>query len=349
MGMEYRKLGHSGIKVSVICLGSMTWGEQNTRDQAFEQMDYAVSQGVNYFDTAELYSIPPRAETYGSTEEIIGQWLKARGNRDSIVLASKIAGPGEDWIPYIRHGRTRYNRQDIVSALDASLKRLQTDYLDLYQLHWPERTCNFFGQLGFTPEQEQELTPILETLQALDEQVQAGKIRHIGLSNETPWGVMRFLDLAEHHQLPRAVSIQNPYSLLNRSYEVGMAEVSWREQTGLLAYSPLGFGMLSGKYLHAAKPHGTRLTLYPDYTRYSQPAAISATEKYVALARQYRLDPAQMALAYVNTRPFLTSTIIGATTMQQLKSNIDSINLSLSEDVLQGIEAIHREYPNPAP
>jgi aryl-alcohol dehydrogenase-like predicted oxidoreductase len=347
--MQYRTLGNSGIKVSVICLGSMTWGEQNTREQAFEQMDYAISHGVNFIDTAEMYAIPPRAETCGRTEEIIGQWLKARGARDNVVLASKIAGPGEDWLPHIRQGRTRFNRRDIVAALDASLQRLQTDYLDLYQLHWPERKANFFGRLGFTPEQETEHTPMLETLQALDEQVQAGKIRQIGLSNETPWGVMRFLQLAEQQQLPRAVSIQNPYSLLNRSYEIGMAEVSWREQTGLLAYSPLGFGMLSGKYLQDAKPHGARLTLYPDYTRYSQPVAIAATEKYVALARQHRLDPAQMALAYVNTRPFLTSTIVGATTMQQLKSNINSVNISLSDEVLEGIEAIHREYPNPAP
>jgi len=348
MGMEYRTLGNTSIKVSVICLGSMTWGEQNTRKQAFEQLDYAISAGVNFIDTAELYAIPPRAETYGRTEEIIGQWLKARGNRDSIVLASKIAGPG-DWLSHIRDGHTRFNRRDIVTALDASLQRLQTDHLDLYQLHWPERKCNFFGQLGFTPEQEQELTPMLETLQALDEQVQAGKIRHIGLSNETPWGVTRFLHLAEQQQLPRAVSIQNPYSLLNRSYEIGMAEISWREQAGLLAYSPLGFGMLSGKYLHDVKPAGARLTLYPDYNRYSQPAGIAATEKYVALAEQHQLDPAQMALAYVNSRPFLTSTIIGATTMQQLKSNIDSISISLSDEVLQGVEAIHREYPNPAP
>lgn len=346
--MKYHKLGRTNIDVSVICLGTMTWGEQNTPEQAFEQMDYAVSQGVNFIDTAELYAIPPRAETYGRTEEIIGEWLKARGNRDQIVLASKIAGPGEDWIPHIRNGRTRFNRIDIGAGLDASLQRLQTDYLDLYQLHWPQRETNFFGKLGFEPSDD-EYTPILETLEALYDQVQAGKIRHIGLSNETPWGVMQFLSLAEQYALPRVVSVQNPYCLLNRSYEVGLAEVSWRENAGLMAYSPLGFGVLSGKYLAGARPEGARMSLFPDYTRYSNEAAIAATERYVALARQHQLDPAQMALAYVNSRPFLTSTIIGATTMEQLKSNIDSINVTLSAEVVAGIEAIHDDHPNPSP
>lgn len=347
--MEYRKLGNTNIDVSVICLGSMTWGEQNTREQAFEQMDYAVSQGVNFFDTAEMYCIPPRAETCGRTEEIIGEWFKARGHREQIVLASKIAGPGEDWLPHIRQGRTRFNRQHIVSALDASLKRLQTDYLDLYQLHWPERKTNFFGRLGFQPEEEASLTPMLETLQVLGEQVRAGKIRHIGLSNETPWGVMEFLHLAEQHHLPRVVSVQNPYSLLNRSYEIGLAEISWREKVGLLAYSPLGFGVLSGKYLAGARPAAARLTLFPDYSRYSNTAATAATEKYVALAQRHNLEPAQMALAYVHSRPFLTGTIIGATTMEQLKSNVDSIQVTLSDEVVEGIEAIHNRHPNPSP
>lgn len=346
--MIYRKLGRTDIDVSLICLGTMTWGKQNTPAQAFEQMDYAVSQGVNFFDTAELYAIPPTAETFGSTEKIIGEWLKSRGSRDQIVLTSKIAGPGEDWIPYIRDGRTRFNRKHIATALDDSLRRLQTDYLDIYQLHWPERQTNFFGQLGFEPSDD-EFTPVLETLEALNEQVQAGKIRYIGLSNETPWGVMEFLTMAERHQLPHVVSVQNPYSLLNRSYEVGLAEVSWREQAGLLAYSPLGFGVLSGKYLAGARPEGARLSLYEDYTRYSSETAIAATEKYVALARIHQLDPAQMALAYVNTRPFLTSTIIGATTLEQLRSNIDSINVTLSDEVVEGIEAIHNEHPNPSP
>lgn len=347
--MEYRKLGNTEIEVSVICLGTMTWGQQNTREQAFEQMDYARSQGVNFFDTAELYAIPPRAETYGRTEQIIGEWLHARVQRDQIILASKIAGPGEDWIPHIRSGKTRFNRIDISAAVDASLRRLQTNYLDLYQLHWPQREANFFGKLGFEAPEQEQLTPILETLEALGEQVKAGKIRHIGLSNETPWGVMQFLHYAEQAGLARIVSVQNPYSLLNRSYEVGLAEISWREQAGLLAYSPLGFGVLSGKYLDGAQPDGARLALFPDYTRYSSPAAVAATRKYIALARQHDLDPAQMALAYVNSRPFLTSTIIGATTMEQLMSNIDSIDVKLSAEVLQGIEEIHNEHPNPSP
>ena len=347
--MEYRTLGNTDIDVSVICLGSMTWGEQNSREQAFEQMDYAVAHGVNFIDTAEMYAIPPKAETCGRSEEIIGEWLAARGNREKIILASKIAGPGGDWLPHIRGGRTRFNRAHIVSALDASLKRLQTDYLDLYQLHWPERKTNYFGQLGFAPRDEEDLTPLLETLQVLDEQVQAGKIRQVGLSNETPWGVMRFMNLAEQHQLARIVSVQNPYSLLNRSYEVGLAEISWREDVGLLAYSPLGFGVLSGKYLGGEQPPGARLTLYPDYTRYSNPAAIAASEKYVALARRHQLDPARMALAYVHSRPFLTSTIIGATSMKQLECNIESINVKLSNEVLASIEAIHSEHPNPSP
>jgi aryl-alcohol dehydrogenase-like predicted oxidoreductase len=347
--MKYRQLGNTEIDVSVICLGTMTWGQQNTTEQAFEQMDYALDQGVNFFDTAELYAIPPKAETYGRTEEIIGQWLRARGTREQIILASKIAGPGEDWIPHIRGGKTRFQRNDIVTALDASLERLNTAYLDLYQLHWPQRNANFFGRLGFEVPGEEEMTPILETLEALAEQVVAGKIRYIGLSNETPWGVMSFLHYADQVGLPRVVSVQNPYSLLNRSYEVGLAEISWREQAGLLAYSPLGFGVLSGKYLDGARPEGARITLYPEYTRYSSPSAVAATEKYVALAREHDLDPAQMALAYVNTRPFLTSNIIGATTMEQLRSNIDSVNLRLPDEVLSGIENIHNEHPNPSP
>jgi aryl-alcohol dehydrogenase-like predicted oxidoreductase len=347
--MIYRKLGNTDINVSVICLGTMTWGQQNTRDEAFEQMDYALSQGVNFIDTAELYAIPPKADTYGRTEEIIGSWLQTRGNREQIVLASKIAGPGEDWIPHIRNGKTRFNRIDIASALDASLQRLHTDYLDLYQLHWPQRQTNFFGKPGFETPADEHMTPIMETLEALAEQVKAGKVRHVGLSNETPWGVMQFLHYAELAGLPRIVSVQNPYSLLNRSYEIGLAEISWREKVGLLAYSPLGFGVLSGKYLDGAHPDNARLTLFPDYTRYSGEAAINATKKYVVLAGKHQLDPAQMALAYVNSRPFLTSTIIGATTMEQLKTNIDSVRLTLPVEVIQAIEAIHIAHPNPSP
>lgn len=347
--MQYRKLGTTGIDVSVICLGTMTWGEQNTQSQAFEQMDYALSMGVNFLDTAELYSIPPKAATYGRTEEIIGNWLRKTGHRDRIILASKIAGPGPGWVDHIRNGRTRYIREQLQAALEGSLRRLQTDCIDLYQLHWPERETNFFGQLGFTPGEHQDFTPVAETLEALDGFVQAGKIRHIGLSNETPWGIMRFIQTAEERQLPRVASVQNPYSLLNRSYEVGAAEVSWREHCGLLAYSPLGFGVLSGKYLNGARPAGARLTLFPDYTRYSSPAAERATAAYADLARRHGLELSQMALAFVNSRQFLTSTIIGATTMAQLRSNIESVALELPEEVLAGIQAIHDAHPNPSP
>lgn len=346
--MEYRELGNTGIDVSTLCLGTMTWGEQNTEREAFEQLDYALDAGINFIDTAELYSIPPNSKTYGSTETIIGNWIKQRNNRDQFILASKIAGPGEGWVDHIREGKTKFNKQHITTALNDSLKRLNTDYIDVYQLHWPERKTNFFGELGYVAEAD-AFTPIRETLEALNDQVVAGKIRHIGLSNETPWGVMSFLNTAVEHNLPKIVSVQNPYSLLNRSYEIGLAEISYREGCGLLAYSPLGFGTLSGKYLNQAKPANARITLWPDYSRYTNQQAVAATEKYVALAREHELDPAQMALAYVNTRPFLTSNIIGATNITQLKSNIDSIKLHLSDEVLEGIEKIHTEHPNPSP
>ncbi len=347
--MEYRPLGHTDIEVSVICLGTMTFGEQNSEQEAHEQLDFAVDHGVNFIDTAELYSIPPRAETYGRTESIIGNWLARGGRREKVFLASKIAGPGEGWIDHIRDGRTRYNHTTILDALDASLKRLNTDYIDLYQLHWPERKTNFFGRLGYEPQEEQEEPRIEETLRAIEEAVKAGKIGHVGLSNETPWGVMRFLCAAEAHGLPRVVSVQNPYSLLNRTFEIGLAEVAHREKAGLLAYSPLGFGVLSGKYLEGENPQGARLTRWPDYDRYSNPQAVAATGAYVQLAQQHGLDPAQMALAYVNSRPFVTSNIIGATTMAQLESNIASAELTLTGEVLEGIEAIHTRHPNPSP
>ena len=346
--MKYKQLGNTQIDVSTICLGTMTWGEQNTQSDAFEQMDYALDAGVNFFDCAELYSIPPNANTYGSTETIIGNYISQRKNRDQFILASKIAGPGEDWINHIREGKTKYNKQHITTAVNDSLKRLKTDYIDLYQLHWPERKTNFFGQLGYNAT-EDAFTPIRETLEALNELVFAGKIRHIGLSNETPWGVMSFLNTAVELNLPKIVSVQNPYSLLNRSYEIGLAEISYREGCGLLAYSPLGFGTLSGKYLNQAQPADARITLWPDYSRYTNPQAVAATEKYIALAKEHDFDPAQMALAYINTRPFLTSNIIGATSMAQLKSNIESINVHLSDEVLEGIEKIQTEHPNPSP
>lgn len=346
--MKYNKLGNTQIDVSTICLGTMTWGEQNSQSEAFEQLDYAMDSGVNFIDTAELYSIPPNSETYGSTESIIGNWIKERNNREKFILASKISGPGEGWVDHIRDGKTKFNKKNIAEALDNSLKRLNTDYIDLYQLHWPERKTNFFGQLGYVAE-EDSFTSIRETLEALNEHVKAGKIRYIGLSNETPWGLMSFLNTAVELNLPKVVSVQNPYSLLNRSYEVGLAEISYRENCGLLAYSPLGFGVLSGKYLNKAQPDKGRITLWPDYSRYTNPQAVAATEKYVALAREHDLDPAQMALAYINTRPFVTSNIIGATNMTQLQSNIESINVDLSDDVLEGIENIQSEHPNPSP
>jgi len=346
--MKYHKLGNTDIEVSVICLGTMTWGEQNSEAEAFEQMDYAIAHGVNFFDTAELYAIPPRAETYGCTEEIIGNWFKKTGNRNKIILASKVCGP-TGWCPHIRGGESRLDKKNITLACEASLKRLQTDHLDLYQVHWPERNTNFFGKLGYEPEADADTTPIEETLEALNLLVQQGKVRHIGISNETPWGAIQYLHLAETNALPRIVSIQNPYNLLNRSFEVGLAEIACRESVGLLAYSPLAFGMLSGKYLDGAKPSDARITLFPDYTRYTNPQGQAATAAYVQLACEHGLDPAQIALAFVHSRPFLTSTIIGATTMQQLQTNIASMDVILSDDVIARIQDIHIRYPNPCP
>lgn len=348
--MIYNTLGHSDIQVSRICLGTMTWGEQNSQADAFEQMDYALSQGVNFWDTAELYAVPPKPETYGKTEEMIGNWLTKTGQRDQIVLASKIAGPS-DFTTHIREGKSRFNRQQIHQALNASLKRLQTDYIDLYQLHWPERKTNYFGQLGFeypesdTPNQ----TEFEETLEVLTELVKEGKVRQIGLSNETPWGTMKFLQIAQTKGLQKIVTVQNPYNLLNRSYEVGMAEIAYQEQVGLLAYSPLGFGVLSGKYLNGQSPAGARINLYPHYDRYSNDNAVKATELYSALARGNGLTPAQLALGFINSRPFVTSNIIGATNITQLKENISSVDITLSTEVLHQIERIHAQYTLPSP
>lgn len=345
--MELRKLGRSNLNVSSLCLGTMTWGEQNSEAEAFAQIDRARAAGINFIDTAEMYPVPPKRETYTATERIIGNYFKSRGNRADWVLASKIAGP-RNGIDYIRGGNPKMNRQHIAAAVDASLKRLQTDWIDLYQLHWPERSTNFFGQLGYR-HKEQDFTPLQETLEALDEQVKAGKIRHIGLSNETPWGAMTYLALAEARQLPRAVSIQNPYNLLNRTFEVGLAEVAIREQCGLLAYSPLAFGMLSGKYEAGARPAGARLSLFSRFSRYTNPQSEAACSRYVALARQHGLDPAQMALAFVTQQPFVTSNIIGATTLEQLESNLASAEITLSDELIAAINAIHTSQPNPAP
>jgi aryl-alcohol dehydrogenase-like predicted oxidoreductase len=346
--MHYRKLGTTDIDVSLICLGTMTWGEQNTQAEAHRQLDYAIDHGVNFIDTAELYAIPPKAETQGLTESYIGSWLKQRSGRDRLVIASKVAGPGE-FVKHIRGG-PRLDADHMTRALDASLQRLQCDHIDLYQVHWPERHTNYFGELGFKPATaEADVISIEETLEVLDGFVRAGKVRHIGISNETPWGTMRYLQLARERGWPRIQSVQNPYNLLNRTYEIGMAEISWREHCGLLAYSPLGFGVLSGKYLDGQKPPGSRLALFQDYLRYSSEEAVAATGAYVQLARDHGLSPAQMALAYINSRPFLTANIIGATSMEQLQENIDSINVTLDTEVLEGIEAIHRRHPNPAP
>ncbi|WP_455923520.1 NADP(H)-dependent aldo-keto reductase [Pseudomonas putida] len=346
--MEFRRLGRTDINVSALCLGTMTWGEQNTEGEGFAQIERAKAAGINFIDTAEMYPVPPRPETYASTERVIGNYFASRGDRADWVLASKIAGPGNG-IAHIRDGQLRHNREHIVQALDASLARLKTDWIDVYQLHWPERSTNFFGKLGYQHTQDELITPLEDTLEALDEQVKAGKIRHIGLSNETPWGTMKFLQLAESRGWPRAVSIQNPYNLLNRSFEVGLAEIAIREQCGLLAYSPMAFGMLSGKFENGAKPAGARLTLFSRFSRYSNPQSVAACSRYVALAREHGLDPAQMALAFVTQQPFVTSNIIGATSLEQLDANIASFDLKLSDEVLEGIEAIHKDQPNPAP
>ena len=348
--MIYNTLGHSDIQISRICLGTMTWGEQNSQAEAFQQMDYALEQGVNFWDTAELYAVPPRPETYGKTEEIIGNYLAKTGIRSKIVLASKMAGPS-DFTTHIREGKSRFNRQQITQALEDSLKRLQTDYIDLYQLHWPERQTNYFGQLGFnTPKADTpNMTDFEETLEVLTEFVKAGKIRQIGLSNETPWGTMKFLQIAQSKGLQKIVSVQNPYNLLNRSYEIGMAEIAYQEQVGLLAYSPLGFGTLSGKYLHNQLPKNSRLELFPHYDRYTNPNAIKATQRYVDLASANNLTPSQLALAFINSRPFVAANIIGATNLTQLKENIESIYIQLEPEVLDQIELIHQQYTIPSP
>lgn len=347
--MKYRKLGNTDIDVSLIALGSMTWGEQNTEAEGFEQMDMAVDAGINFFDVAEMYPVPPRPETFGRSEEIMGNWIAQRGSRDKIFLATKVTGRGDHnrGMEHIRNG-ARLNREQIVEALEGSLRRLRTDYVDLYQVHWPERATNFFGKLGYQ-HGEDDGVPIAETLAALDDLVQQGKVRHIGLSNETPWGMMEYLRLSREQGLSRVVSIQNPYSLLNRTFEVGAAEIGLREKVGMLAYSPLAFGKLSGKYLGGQKPPKARLTLYERFARYDKVNAEPAIEAYVKLAREHGLDPAQMALAYVNSREFMTSNIIGATSLEQLRANIDSVDLELSDEVLEQIEAIHARYPNPAP
>jgi aryl-alcohol dehydrogenase-like predicted oxidoreductase len=350
--MKFRKLGDSGVDVSLIGLGTMTWGEQNTESEAHEQIAYALAQGVNLIDAAEMYPVPPRPETQGRTEQYIGTWLaKNPGKRADIVLATKIAGPARQ--PHnprhIRGAGNQFDRKNIVEAIDTSLQRLQTDYVDLYQLHWPDRSTMTFGRPAYPYVDDEYTVPIEETLAALGELVKAGKIRHVGVSNETPWGVAQFLRAAEKAGLPKIVSIQNPYSLVNRTFETGLSEFSHREGVGLLAYSPLAFGWLSGKYEGGARPAGARITLYERFARYSKPQSVEAITRYVELAKRHGLTPTQLALAFVNTRPFTTSTLIGATSMAQLKENIDSVNIDLSDEIMAEIEALHERQPNPAP
>ncbi len=346
--MKYTTLSNTDIKVSKICLGTMTWGEQNTESEAFEQMDYAFEQGVNFFDTAELYPVPANKDTYGKTEVIIGNWLKKTAKREKIILASKIAGLGA----YTEHIRKNgFAKEAIVEAVENSLKRLQTDYIDLYQLHWPERGINSFGIREYpykTSRKEPEnYIEILETLQKL---IAQGKIRQVGLSNESPWGTMKYLQTAKEFNLPRMISIQNSYSLVHRSYEYGMSEVSLRENIGLLAYSPLAQGVLTGKYLRGQKPANSRGVLFPNYIlRYKSATTEKAVLKYEAIAEKHKISLAKMSLSYINQLPFVTSNIIGASKMSQLKENISSIYLELSDEILNEIEAVHRLIPNPAP
>jgi len=343
--VKYTELGTTGWKVSRVCLGTMTWGSQNNEAQGHAQLDYALSRGVNFIDTAEMYSSPPRRETYGATETIIGTWLKNRMDRDKIYLASKIAGPSPmDWLNADSSSR-RFNAEQITRAVEGSLKRLQTDYIDLYQLHWPDRPVVLFGR---KPDGGQPETPHEETLRALEDMVKAGKIRAFGVSNETSWGVMSFLREAERHGLPRVQSIQNAYSLLVREFELGLGEVCAREKVGLLAYSPLAQGYLTGKYRNGALPEGARKTLYNRLQRYESEGAQEAVDAYVKLAQEHGLDPAQMALKFVDTRPFTAATIIGQTSLEQLKTDIDAFDLELPEEVMKGISKIHRWRPNPA-
>lgn len=347
--MEYRELGETGLKVSAICLGTMTWGQQNTEAQAHEQLDYALEADINFIDTAEMYPVPPMAETQGRTESYIGSWLQSRGVRDQVILATKAVGPA-DWTAHIQNGEVpRFHRRHLESALNNSLQRLKTDYVDLYQLHWPDRNTNYFGVLGYSHQEEEQATPIEETLEVLDDMVRSGKVRHIGLSNETPWGLMQFTRIAKERGWSKIVSIQNPYSLLNRSFEIGLAECAHREKVGLLAYSPLAFGVLSGKYLGGTRPEGARITLFSRFSRYTNEYAERAVQSYADLAAKNGLDLAQMALAYVTSRSFVTSNIIGATSMDQLKTNIDSVNVTLSDEILSEIELIHQQHPCPCP
>jgi len=345
--MNYRKLGNTDLDVSTICLGTMTWGEQNTQEEAFEQMDFALNQGINFFDTAELYAVPPREETYGHTESIIGNWFEKTKKREKVILATKVAGPARD---YLRKGENSFVGKNLDDALNDSLKRLKTDYIDLYQLHWPERNVNIFGKLGYV-HKENEWNNFEQVLENLKKYIDQGKIRYIGLSNETPWGVMNYLKLHKDKNLPRMMSIQNPYSLLNRSFEIGLSEVSIREKIGCLAYSPLASGYLSGKYRNGLFPKGSRMEKYGDFWkyRYNSPNMEKAVEEYYKISKKYNLDLSQMSLKFCEVQNFMTSVIIGATTMEQLKTDIESVNVNLSEDIIKEINEVQKLYPNPCP
>lgn len=344
--MEHRKLGTDGPSVSKLCLGTMTWGEQNTEAEAHRQLDMAMAHGINFIDTAEMYPVPPMAETQGRTEAYLGSWLKSYENRDELIVATKVAGPG-DWMTHIRNG-PELTADHIEQALTDSLKRLHLDYVDLYQVHWPARSTNFFGKLGYE-HQDEDTTPLEETLLALKAHLDSGKIRHYGLSNETPWGAMKVIALADQIGMARPVSIQNPYNLLNRSYEIGMAEVSHREACGLLAYSPLAFGVLSGKYLNGQLPEKARLTLYKRFSRYTSELAEAAVKQYAELAHDLGMSPTALALAFVSQQNFVTSNIIGATTEQQLQENLETADITLSREVIARIDEIHQMIPNPCP
>ena len=345
--MNYRKLGNTDLDVSTICLGTMTWGEQNTQEEAFEQMDFALNQGINFFDTAELYAVPPREETYGHTESIIGNWFEKTKKREKVILATKVAGPTRD---YLRKGENSFVGKNLDDALNDSLKRLKTDYIDLYQLHWPERNVNIFGKLGYV-HKENEWNNFEQVLENLKKYIDQGKIRYIGLSNETPWGVMNYLKLHKDKNLPRMMSIQNPYSLLNRSFEIGLSEVSIREKIGCLAYSPLASGYLSGKYRNGLFPKGSRMERDGDFWkyRYNSPNMEKAVEEYYKISKKYNLDLSQMSLKFCEVQNFMTSIIIGATTMEQLKTDIESVNVNLSEDIIKEINEVQKLYPNPCP
>jgi len=345
--MNYRKLGNTDLEVSTICLGTMTWGEQNTQEEGFEQMDYALDQGINFWDTAELYAVPPKAETFGHTEKIIGNWFEKTKKRDKVILATKVAGPARN---YLRKGKNSFAGKNLDDAINDSLKRLKTDYIDLYQLHWPERNVNNFGKLDYI-HKENEWNGFEEVLENLKKYIDQGKIRSIGLSNETPWGVMNYLKLHKDKDLPRMMSIQNPYSLLNRTYEIGLSEVSIREKIGCLAYSPLASGYLTGKYRNGSFPKGSRMERDGDFWkyRYNTPNMEKAVEQYYKISKKYNIDISQMSLKFCEVQKFITSVIIGATTMEQLKTDIESVNVNLSNDIIKEINEVHKLYPNPCP